>query len=59
MESGEGDECKREKEGETEEQEIMGVGYFVQEEGGIRDLMRSRGCGEVYKRLVCRWALRV
>ena len=28
----------------------MGVGFFFQAEDGIRDLVRSRGLGDVYKR---------
>ena len=31
---------------------IMLVGFFVQAEDGIRDLVRSRGLGDVYKRQV-------
>ena len=29
---------------------FMGVGFFFQAEDGIRDLVRSRGLGDVYKR---------
>ena len=29
---------------------LLFVFFFFQEEGGIRDLVRSRGLGDVYKR---------
>ena len=29
--------------------------FFFQAEDGIRDLVRSRGLGDVYKRQVCAW----
>ena len=32
------------------ESERGGVGFFFQAEDGIRDLVRSRGLGDVYKR---------
>ena len=31
-----------------------GVGFFFQAEDGIRDLVRSRGLGDVYKRQTAR-----
>ena len=31
------------------------VGFFFQAEDGIRDLVRSRGLGDVYKRQRSRW----
>ena len=33
---------------------IGGLGFFFQAEDGIRDLVRSRGLGDVYKRQVVR-----
>ena len=30
--------------------------FFFQAEDGIRDLVRSRGLGDVYKRQVCYWS---
>ena len=33
------------------------VGFFFQAEDGIRDLVRSRGVGDVYKRRRLRFAL--
>ena len=30
-------------------------GFFCQAEDGIRDLVRSRGLGDVYKRQISRW----
>ena len=32
-----------------------GQELFFQAEDGIRDVERSRGLGDVYKRQVCRW----
>ena len=32
---------------------VVGVFFFFQAEDGIRDLVRSRGLGDVYKRQVC------
>ena len=32
--------------------DVLGVCFFFQAEDGIRDLVRSRGLGDVYKRQV-------
>ena len=41
---------------EEGEQNVGGIGmfFFFQAEDGIRDLVRSRGLGDVYKRQGCR-----
>ena len=35
--------------------EPRGLGWFFQAEDGIRDVERSRGLGDVYKRQVKKW----
>ena len=34
---------------------MLGCFFFIQAEDGIRDLVRSRGLGDVYKRQTSRW----
>ena len=37
----------------------VAIGFFFQAEDGIRDLVRSRGLGDVYKRQVTLWSYSV
>ena len=41
-------------ESKTKEVQMVGVSFFFQAEDGIRDLVRSRGLGDVYKRQTLR-----
>ena len=36
---------------------LIRFGFFIQAEDGIRDLVRSRGLGDVYKRQVIRYGI--